>query len=134
VKKESRRLLFFLLKELGDNLVDHLIGQGADFILRLWLNRVLDENGLVLWHAERRALRMGGANELGGCDVRGGNALLFEVDYIVRTARNAGPSIAKGLDDGVTLLRQFSLDRCRRRTRHCRLHAAENFFHAVFVA
>ena len=41
---------------------------------------------------------MGGANKLGGGDVRGGNAFFFEVNYIVRTARNAGPSIAEGFD------------------------------------
>jgi hypothetical protein len=41
-------LLRFLLEELGDNLVNNLIDQGAYLIGRLWLDRMRDKNRLVL--------------------------------------------------------------------------------------
>ena len=47
---------------------------------------------------------MGGTDEFSGGDVRGRDAFFFEIDNIVRTARNAGPSIAEGFDDRVTFL------------------------------
>jgi hypothetical protein len=54
---------------------------------------------------------VGCAEELSGGNVRGGNSLLFKVDHIVRTARDAAPSIAQGFDDGVTFLLQLGLER-----------------------
>lgn len=67
---------------------------------------------------------MSSADKFRSGHVRGRNALFFEVDDIVRTARNASPSIAKSFDDRVTLLGQFRLDRRWRWTRDCRLHTA----------
>jgi hypothetical protein len=68
---------------------------------------MLDENRLVLWHAQGIALRMGCADELGRGDVSGRDAFFLEVDDIVRTARDARPSIAEGFDERVAFLRQF---------------------------
>lgn len=47
-----RRLLHFLFQQFRNDLPNHVIGQGADFLLRFCLNRVLDENRFVLGHAE----------------------------------------------------------------------------------
>ena len=97
------RFLRFLLEQLANDLINHLIGECADFFLRLWLDGMLNQNRFVLRHAESRALRMGSANEFGRRHIRGRDALFFKVDYIVRTARNAGPSIAEGFDDRIAL-------------------------------
>lgn len=67
---------------------------------------------------------MSGANEFRGGHVCGRDALFFEVDYIVRTARNAGPSITEGFDDCITFLSQFRLDWRWRWTCDCRFHTA----------
>lgn len=67
---------------------------------------------------------MSSADKFRGGHVRGRNALFFEVDYIVRTARNAGPSIAKGFNDRITLLGQFRLDWRWRWTCDCGFHTA----------
>ena len=85
---------------------------------------MLHENWLVLWHAQSGTLGMGGFDELGGRDISGRNPLLFQGDDIVRTARDAGPSIAEGFDDRVALLAQFCFERLGRCARHGRLHAA----------
>ena len=71
---------------------------------------MLNQDRFVLRHAERRALRMGSADELGSGHIRGGNAFFLKVDDIVRTARNAGPSIAEGFDDGVAFLAQLRVN------------------------
>lgn len=52
-EQRLRCLLHFLFQEFRDDLVDHLIGEGADFLLRLRLNRVLHEDWFILGHAER---------------------------------------------------------------------------------
>jgi hypothetical protein len=43
-----RRLLHFLFEELGHNLIDDLIDQGAHLVWCLWLDWMGDENWLVL--------------------------------------------------------------------------------------
>ena len=48
---------------------------------------------------------MRGADKFSGGHIRGRDAFFFKVDNIVRTARNAGPSITEGFDDGVAFLR-----------------------------
>ena len=45
---ELRRLLRFLAEEFGDDLVNDLIDQRANFIRRFGLNRVSDENWFIL--------------------------------------------------------------------------------------
>lgn len=102
-------MLRALFQQFGNDLVDHLIGQCPHLILGLRLDWMLYEDWLVLWHAKGVALRMGGADELGRGDVSGRNAFFLEVDDIVRTARDARPSIAEGFDERVTFLRQFRL-------------------------
>ena len=99
-----RCLLISLFQQLRNDLIDDLVGQGADFVLSFWLNWMLHQDRLVLGHAQGRALRMCGANKFRGRYICGRDAFFFKVYYIVRTARNAGPSIAQGFDDGVTFL------------------------------
>jgi hypothetical protein len=53
---------------------------------------------------------VGGGNELCGSDVGRRNAVFFEFDYVVRTARNTAPSIAEGFDDGVAFLAQLGVN------------------------
>ena len=98
-----RRLLHSLFQQLGDDLFDHLIGQRSYLVRQLGLDRVWHQDRLVLRHPQGSALRMSRAKELSGGNVRGRNPLLFKVDHIVRTARNAAPSIAEGFDDRVAL-------------------------------
>ena len=68
---------------------------------------------LILRHAKRRTLRMRCAFEFYRRDIGGRDSMLFKIDYIVRTARNAAPSIAEGFDDGIALLPQFLFDLLR---------------------
>ena len=89
-----RCLLHFLFQQLSNDLVDHLIGQRPHLIRELRLDRVRDQNWLVLRHPQSSTLRMRCADELGGGNVGGRNPLLLKVDNIVRTARDAAPSIA----------------------------------------
>ena len=98
-------LLYFVFQQLGNDLINDLIGQRPDLIFRLWLDWMFDEDRLVLRHTKRGALGVGCTNEFSRGHVCGRNTLLFKVDYIVRTARNAASSITEGFDDGVTLLR-----------------------------
>ncbi len=44
------RLQFFVFEQLADNLVNDLIRQGSDFVLGLGLNRVRNQNRLILTH------------------------------------------------------------------------------------
>ena len=95
---------------------------------------MLDEDWLVFRHAKDGALGVGGTNEFGRGDVCGRDALLFKVDNIVRTARNAGPSITEGFNDCVTFLPQFNPDGLRRRACHRWLHASQHIFDAILLA
>ena len=74
---------------------------------------------------------MGRAEELGGGNVRGGNSLLFKVDDVVRTARDAAPSIAQGFDERVTLLPQLRFEWLGGGPRHRRFHPAQDVLHPV---
>lgn len=121
---DLRRLLHFLFEQLTNDLINDLIRKRTDFVLGLRLNRMLNKDRLVLRHAQGRTLGVGSANEFGGGHVRGWDALFFKVDNIVRTARNAGPSIAERFDDRITFFLQLRLDRLRRRARHCWFHTA----------
>jgi len=47
-----RRLPHSLFQQLGDDLVNHLIGQRPHFVLRLGLDRVLYQDRLILRHAQ----------------------------------------------------------------------------------
>ena len=89
-------------EQLADNLVNDLIRQGSDFILGLGLNRMRHQNRLILRHPQRRALGVGRADKFRGGDVGRWDTVFFKVDDIVRTARDAGPSIAEGFNDGIT--------------------------------
>ena len=89
-----RRLLHFLFQQFGNDLVDHLIGQRSYLVLGLGLDGMRHQDRLVLRHPQRSTLRMSCADELGGGNVGGRNPLLLKVDNIVRTARDAAPSIA----------------------------------------
>lgn len=117
-----RRSLHFLFEQLANDLINDLIRKCSDLFLRLRLNRVLNENWFVLSHAQSRTLGVSRANKFGGGHIRGRNALFFKVDDIVRTARNTGPSIAEGFDNGVTLFLQLRLDRLGRGARHRWFH------------
>ena len=92
-----------LPQQLGHDLVHHLIGQRLYLLLGLGLNRMRHEDRFVLRQPQSATLRMGRFDELGGGDIRGRNPLLLKRDDIVRTARDAAPSIAQGFDDGITL-------------------------------
>src|SRR5207245_4779368 len=83
-----RCLLHFLFQQLGNDLVDHLIGQRPYLIRELRLDRVRHQDRLVLRHPQSSTLRMRCADELGGGDIGGRNPLLLKVDDIVRTARD----------------------------------------------
>jgi|GEM_PF-6484140 len=48
-----RRLLHFLFEQFGDDLLDHLIGERADFFGCFGLDRMRDKNRFVLCHAQR---------------------------------------------------------------------------------
>ena len=91
-----------MFEQLADNLVNDLIRQGSDFILGLGLNRMRHQNRLILRHPKRRALGIGRADKFRGGDVGRWDTVFFKVDDIVRTARDAGPSIAEGFNDGIT--------------------------------
>lgn len=111
-----RRLLYFLLEQCGDDLVDHLIRQRPDFLGGFGLNRMRNQNRLVLRHAESSTLRVGSGEKFGCGHVGGGKAFFFEIDDIVRTARDARPSIAQGFDHRIASLDQLGLQRLGRRT------------------
>jgi hypothetical protein len=70
-------------------------------------------------------------NKFGRGNVGSGNSLLFKVDNIVRTARDAAPSIAEGFNDGVTLLPQLSPEWLGGNPSGRQLFAPQNFFDAV---
>ncbi len=55
---------------------------------------------------------MGSAHEFCGRDVSGRDTVFFERDDIVRTARNARPSIAEGFNHRVAFLAQFLVQLC----------------------
>ncbi len=46
-----RSLLRFLREQLADDLINNLISQRPDFVFGLGLNRMLDQDGLVLRHS-----------------------------------------------------------------------------------
>jgi len=126
-----RRLLHFLFQQLGNDLADHLISQRLHLIRELRLDRVWYQDWLVLRHSQSSTLGMRCANELGGGNVSGRDPLLLKVDNIVRTARDAAPSIAQGFDDSVTLLSQFCLQRLRHNPPRRRLPAAQDIFDPI---
>ena len=76
---------------------------------------------------------MGGADKFGGCYIGGRDSLLFKVNDIVRTARNAGPSIAEGFNDGVTFVSQLSLYGFGSWTCHRWFHPPQHLFDAVLL-
>ena len=120
-------------QQLGDDLVYDLVGQAADLVLGFGLDRMLYQNRFVVRHAERGALGVGRTDEFGGGHISGRNPLFFKIDYIVRTARNAAPSIAEGFDDGVTLLAELGLQRLGRGPGDCGLHATQDVFYPVLL-
>ncbi len=89
-----RRLPRLLYEKFRDDLINHLVNQRAHFIRGFGLDGMGDKNWLVLREAERGTLGLRGTHELGRSDIRGRDSAVFEGDYIVRTARNAAPSIA----------------------------------------
>ena len=117
-------LLYLVSEQLGDDLVNDLVGQGADLVPGFGLNGMLNENRLVVRHAKGGALGVGRTDEFGRGHIGGRNSLLFKIDDIVRTARNAAPSIAEGFNDGVTLLAEFGFQRLGSGPGNRRLHAA----------
>ncbi len=48
-----RGLLFFLFEQLADDLVNDLVCQSSDFVLGLGLNRMCNQNRLILGHPQR---------------------------------------------------------------------------------
>lgn len=127
-------LTLALPQQLGDNLVDDLIGQCSHLVRRLGLNRVLDQNGLVLGHPQNRALRVGCFDKLSGGHIRGGNTLAFEIHDVVRTARNAAASITEGFDNCIAPLSQFGPQIVRSRAGHGWLHAAKHLTDPILLA
>ena len=112
-----------MFEELADNLVNDLIRQSSDFVLGLGLNRVRDQDRLILRHPKRGALGIGRTDKFRSGDVCRWDTVFFKVDDIVRTARDAGPSIAEGFDDGITPFAQLHPNRLGCRSRDRRLHA-----------
>ena len=127
-------LLLSVSQQLGDDLVNDLIGQGADLVLGFGLDGVCDQDRLVVRQTQSGALGVGRADELGRGHVGGWNALLFKKNDIVRTARNTGPSIAEGFNNGVALLAEFGLQRLGRGAGDRRFHAAQDILDAVLLA
>ena len=117
-------LLLFVPQQLGNDLVKDLIGQGANLVLSFGLDGMLNQNRLVVRHAKGGALGVGGTDKFGRGHICGRNSLFFKIDDIVRTARNAAPSIAEGFNDGVTLLAEFGFQRLGSGPGDRRLHAA----------
>ena len=122
-KRSLRRLLLFVFKQLADNLVNDLIRQSSDFGLGLGLNRMRHQNRLVLSHPQCGALRVGRTDKFRSGHVCRWDTLFFKVDDIVRTARDASPSIAEGFNDGIAPFAQLHPDRLGCRARDRRLHA-----------
>ena len=122
-KRSLRRLLLFVFEQLADDLVNDLVRQSSDFGLGLRLNRMRNQNRLILSHPQRGALRVGRANEFRSGHVCRWDTVFFKVDDIVRTARYAGPSIAEGFNDGITPFAQLHPDRLGCRACDRGLHA-----------
>ena len=122
-KRSLRRLLLFVFEQLADNLVNDLIRQSSDFGLGLRLNRMRNQNRLILSHPQRGALCVGRADEFRSGHVCCWDTVFFKVDDIVRTARYAGPSIAEGFNDGITLFAQLHPNRLGCRACDRGLHA-----------
>lgn len=135
VNKRTRlsSLAFALFQQFSNDLIDDLIGQGADLIFGLGLDGMFDEDRLVLGHTQGGALGVGGANEFGRSHISGRDTLFFKMNNIVRTARNAAPSITEGFDDSIAFLRQLGFERCRSAAGHGRFHSAQDVFDAVLL-
>ncbi len=65
---------------------------------------MLDQYGLVLRHSQGGTLRIGRTDEFRGRYVCRRDTVFFKINDIVRTARDAGPSIAEGFDHRIALL------------------------------
>lgn len=93
-------LLFFVSQQLGNDLVKDLIGQSSDLVLGFGLDGMFDEDRFVLGHTQGGALGVGGSNKFGCGHICSRNTFFFKGDNVVRTARNAAPSITEGFSVG----------------------------------
>ena len=77
----------------GDALAHSLLGARLDLRLGQGAERMIDNCGGKIAHAERIALHFCLVQELGGDDDRCRPAQSFESDAVMRTARSARPSV-----------------------------------------
>ncbi len=105
-----RCLPLFGSQQLGHNLVNHPVHERTDLFGQLGLNRMGNQDWLVPGETQSGTLGVGGGQKLGGCNISGRNSVFFKTHDIVRTARNAGSSIAEGFNDRVAPLLQLLFD------------------------
>jgi hypothetical protein len=77
-----------------------VVGEFLELVVGAVLDRVGNEHqGRV--DTERFGLGGGTFDELGGGDAYSRNTACFEICHVMRTARNAGPSVGQSFDDEV---------------------------------
>jgi hypothetical protein len=79
-----------------------LIGELFQLVVGSVLDRVGNEYQSRV-DAERVCLRGRTLDEFGGRDADSWNATRFEIRHVMRTARNAGPSVGQPFDDEIDL-------------------------------
>ena len=74
-----------------------VVGELFQFVVGAVLHRVWNEHQCRV-DTERLGLGSGTFDELGGGDAYCWNAARFEIRHVMRTARNAGPSVGQSFD------------------------------------
>jgi len=77
-----------------------VVGELFEFVVGSVLDRMRNEHQCRV-DAERFGLSGGTFDELGGGHPDRWNAACFEIRHVMRTARNAGPSVGQSFDDEV---------------------------------
>jgi hypothetical protein len=77
-----------------------IVGEFFQLVVGTVLHRVGNEHQRRV-DTQRLGLRCCPFDEFGGGNADGWNAALFEIRHVMRTARNAGPSVGQSFDDEV---------------------------------
>jgi hypothetical protein len=79
-----------------------VVGEFLQLVVGAVLYRMRNEyQGRV--DTQRLGLCGGALDEFGGGDADSWNAACFEIRHVMRTARNAGPSVGQSFDDDIDL-------------------------------